>query len=171
MLGTLSPERGRDDQRTAARRAPVMLMTLESTPFEPDALDLAIAAAVDRSAALVAVNVVERPVGRGPRTDLGDPPHMAAEMRDAMARATRAGVEVEWLRVCSTRVTDAVVDIAEAHAPALVVLGADLDRRSKLRLSRRRYRRTLRALATRTDVLLWSAPPSRSPAPPGFTRP
>jgi hypothetical protein len=141
-----------------------MLLTLESTPFDQTALDLAIAAAVDRSAPLVAVNVVERPVGRGPHTDLGDPPHVVAEMRDALECATRAGVEVQWLRVCSTHVTEAVVEIAEAHAPAVVVVAVDVDRRSKLRLSRRRYRRALRALATRTELLLWSPDPDFAPA-------
>jgi nucleotide-binding universal stress UspA family protein len=164
VLGTLSRDRERDDHRAAWRRAPVMLVTFESTPFDPAALDLAIAAAGDRSAALVAVNVIERPVGRGPHTDLGDPPAVVAEMRDALARATRAGLEVQWLRVCTTHVAEAVVDIAEARAPALVVIGADLERRSRLRLSRRRYRRALRALATRTDLLLWSPGAELPPA-------
>jgi len=164
VLGTPSRDRDRDGRRAAWRRAPVMLLTLESTPFEETALDLAVSAAVDRSAPLVAVNVVERPVGRGPHTDLGDPPHVVAATRGALERATQAGVDVQWLRVCSTHVTKAAVEIAEAQAPALVVVAVDLNRRSRLRLSRRRYRRTLRALATRTDLLLWSPAPDFPPA-------
>jgi hypothetical protein len=85
-------------------------------------------------------------------------------MRGALERATHTGVEVQWLRVCSTHVTEAVVEIAEAHAPAVVVVAVDVARRSRLRLSRRRYRRALRALATRTDLLLWSPDPDFPPA-------
>lgn len=169
MLRTVSRDRDRADQRPARRRAPVMLMTLESTPFEHAALDLAIAGAVERGAALIAINVVQRPLGRGPHGDLGDPPHVVADMRDALSRASAAGLEVDWLRVCAARVTQAMVEIVVGHAPALVVIAPDLERRSVLRLSRRRYRRALSALATRTDVLLWSPeadvpPPLRSRA-------
>jgi hypothetical protein len=163
MLRTLSTDPDRGDRGAAWRRTPVMLMTLESTPFERAALDLAICAAVDRAAALIAVNVVQPPIGRGPHTDLGDPPHVVGDMRDALARGSAAGLEVQCLRVCAPRTSEAVVEIVQAHAPALVVIAPDLERRSVLRLSRRRYRRALRALATRTDFLLWS--PEAAPPP------
>lgn len=154
---------GHGDGRHRAR--PVMLMTLQSTPFAPDAAALAIDLAIENAAALIVVNVVDCPVARGPRADLGDPPAVAEALRAPAARAAERGVVVRALRVRSQRPLATLVDLVGEHAPGVVVFGPDPARLSRLRhASPRRYRRAMRALEARTTCLLWR-PDGEPPAP------
>lgn len=138
------------------RRGPVMLVTLASAPFHPAATDLAIGAAVEHAADLLVINVVDCPGGRGPHTDPADLPAVAARLRVAIDRAVGAGLHVTSLRVTTPHPRAALVDLAATYRPLLLVLGPDPDRRSFLRLSRRRHRRILRAVEARTACLMWS---------------
>lgn len=144
-----------------------MLATLAGTPFDPVAVDLAVAVAVERTAPLIVVDVRECPVGgRGARPDLGDPPDVAASLRSPVARAAAAGVAVEAARVLALRPTAALLGIALECRPALFVFGPDASRLSRLRgLSPRRYRRCLHVLAARTSCQIWTPAPEHVGAP------
>src|SRR4051812_38218337 len=88
------------DERYGAG-ASVVLATLASTPFDAGAIRLAVEASVENAARLIVVNVVDCSVGgRGPRTDIGDPPDVAAALRSVVEQATAAGVSVTSIRVC-----------------------------------------------------------------------
>jgi nucleotide-binding universal stress UspA family protein len=149
-----------------------MLATLGGTAFDADAVDLAVAVAVERAAPLIVVDVRACPVGgRGARPDLRDAPDHAASLRSPLERATAAGVAVEDVRVRALRPTAALLGIVGEHRPALLVFGPDARRLSRLhRLSPRRYRHCLRALTTRTSCQLWTPAPEPVAAPTRRTR-
>jgi len=135
-----------------------MLATLRSTPFAPAAADLAVELAVETAAALVVVDVVDAPAGRARRIDPGPAPPAAAALRRPAERAAAAGLPATMLRVRAPRPIAALVELVGETAPAIVLLGSDPARLSRLRhLSPRAYRRAARVLEQRTSCLLWRA--------------
>jgi nucleotide-binding universal stress UspA family protein len=138
---------------------PVMLATLASAPLDERAVDLAVEVARDHGAALVLVNVIDLVAGgRGRVPDAGDPPELAAALRDAAARAAAAGIPVTTLRGPSPRPLATLLALVAEQRPRLLVFGPDSHRLSRTRgLSPRRHRRATRLLEQRTACLLWTA--------------
>jgi nucleotide-binding universal stress UspA family protein len=136
-----------------------MLATLASAPLDERAVDLAVEVARDHGAALVIVNVVDLPTGgRGRVPDIGDPPEVAATLRDAAVRAAAEGLEVTTLRGPSARPVATLLRAVADQRPRLLVFGPDPRRLSAWRnLSQRRHRRAVRMLEERTECLLWTA--------------
>jgi nucleotide-binding universal stress UspA family protein len=161
------------------RDANVMLATLRGAPLGAESIRLAVAAAADGGARLMVVNVVDVAVGgRGPRIDIGDAPDLARSLHAAALSAALVGVPVTTVRVPTLHPTATLAALVANRRPALVVLGPDLERMSRLRhMSMRHYRRTVRVLERRTSCLLWTpsverlapaAPATPSGAPRGF---
>jgi len=150
--------------RPRRRDGTVLLATLESAPFDAGGAALAIDVAHEHGASLVVVNVVAcAAAGRGMGPDLGDPPRVAAALRQVVARASAAGVRVRVLRVRTPRPVRALVEVCEDACPSLVVFAPDLVR-ARRRPSRRLFHQALRALEARTPWLLWAPDPVRAPA-------
>jgi hypothetical protein len=147
------------DRRAMELEGPVMLATLASAPLDERAVDLAVEVARDHGAALVIVNVVDLPGGgRGRVPDTGDPPEVAATLRDAAARAAAEGLPVTTLRGPSARPVATLLGLVAIHRPRLLVFGPDPRRLSAWRnLSQRRHRHAIRLLEERTGCLLWTA--------------
>ena len=137
------------------RRRPVLLVTLE-VPFEQAAAALAVDAAVECGEPLIVANVVEIPLGRlCVSMGYGDlePTEDDARSLRAPAELARAfGVEVERLRVLSPHPLDALVELVAERKPSLLVFGPD-----PAKLSRRRYRKAVRAVRDATSCLVWIA--------------
>ena len=136
-----------------SRARPVLLATLD-VPFDPEAARLGVDSAVEAGAALLVVNAVETafvPVTLAgldyvAREDVED------SLRRPCALARSLGVEVERLRVRSPRPVEALLEVIGEREPGLVVFGPD-----RSRVSRRRYRKAVRALGERAPCLVWIA--------------
>lgn len=138
--------------RERVRARPVLLATLD-VPLDEEAAVFGVDAAVEAGAALVVVNVVERPFL--PATlagyDLEAPPEVEQSLGAASRLAHSLGVEVERLRVRSPHPVDALLQIAVERDPGLLVFGPD-----RSRLSRRRFRKAERAVRERAPCLVWA---------------
>jgi hypothetical protein len=90
--------------------------------------------------------------------DTGDPPEVAATLRDAAARAAAEGLPVTTLRGPSPRPVATLLRLVAVQRPRLLVFGPDPRRLSAWRnLSQRRHRQAIRLLEERTACLLWTA--------------
>lgn len=133
---------------------PVMLATME-VPFQREAAEFAVAAAVENGQPLVLVNVVEifptlaaihfKEVDFTPVED-------AAALRAPAELAHSLGVRVERLRVCTPHPIDALLDVTAERRPGVLVFGPD-----RTKLKPRRYRKAARAIRDRAPCLVWLA--------------
>ena len=144
----------------------VMLATMAGAPLGAESIRFAVAAAADSGGRLDVVSVVDVPVGRrGPCIDLRDPPDLARSLKAAVLMARFVGVPVATVRVPTLHPVASLAALAADRHPALLVVGPDVARLSRLRhMSMRRYRRVIRALERRTSCLLWT--PAPEPLPP-----
>jgi nucleotide-binding universal stress UspA family protein len=130
-----------------------VLLTTFGVPFAAEAIEEAVAAALESGRRLLVVNVVELPpLGMcvNMRYQLDDPPELATALAEPAMLARSLGVEVERLRVRSMRPLEALLEVVAEHAPGLLVFGPD--RRC---LRGRRYRKAARAVERRARCLVW----------------
>jgi nucleotide-binding universal stress UspA family protein len=136
-------------------KRPVLLATL-GVPFDAEASNFAVDAAVESGEPLLVVNVVELPplgmsVAMG-YDQLPDSPEQEEALRAPAVLAASLGVAVERLRVKSPRPVEALVQVAAERAPGLLVFGPD-----RSRLKPRAYRKAARAVRERAACLVWLA--------------
>jgi len=140
---------------------PVLLVTI-AVPFAPDAVRVAIDAAVDGPQVLVVANVVPLVPSYTARLSVVfDQPLLAAETGEATLQAARAasarGLRVERLLVRSPHVVQAVLELASERRPSLLVFGPDPGLAHP-----RTYRRAAEGIRRRASCLVWlpdSLPP------------
>ena len=130
-----------------------MLATL-NVPFEQRAWVVALDAAVESGQPLIVANMVELPplplsVIMG-YDQLDYTPELALALREPAELAQSLGIQVERLRVRSLHPVEALIQLVGERRPGLLVFGPD-----PTKLSRRAYRRAVRALRQRVDCLLW----------------
>ena len=131
-----------------------MLATMD-VPFEKEAAEVAVAAAVENGQPLVLVNVVEifptlaaihfKDVDYSSREDL-------EALRAPAELAHSLGVRVERLRVRSPHPVDALIDLVGERRPGLLVFGPDRERMRK-----RLYKKAAKAVTDRASCLVWLA--------------
>jgi nucleotide-binding universal stress UspA family protein len=131
-----------------------MLATME-VPFQQEAAELAVDAALEAGQPLILVNVVEifptlaavhfMHVDYTPAED-------TAALRAPAELAHSLGVEVERLRVRSPHPVDALIELVDERRPGLLVFGPDRERMRK-----RVYRKAAKAVADRASCLVWLA--------------
>jgi hypothetical protein len=113
------------ERHSDARGSAVMLATLASTPFHARAAELAVELALESAAGLIDVNVIDLPVGRTPRRDLGDGAAVARSLRAPAERAAALGAPVTTLLVRSLRRVATLLALVSDYAPAVIVFGPD----------------------------------------------
>ncbi len=139
----------------ASARRPVLLATL-GVPFDPVASELAVDAAVESGQPLLVVVLAELlplPLSVMLGFDQVDSPETEEAFRAPAALAASLGVAVERLRVRSPRPVAALLELAAEREPGLLVFGPD-----RALVSRRLYRKAVRALRERSSCLVWIAP-------------
>lgn len=140
-------------RRPGGRGRPVMLATLD-VPFEESAVAFAVDSAVELGQGLIVANFTERsPLPLSTilgYDDLPYPPALAASLRRPAELARSLGVNVVRIRVKSFYPIQAMIETISELDPGLFVFGAD---RQKVR--RFRYRRAVRAIRSRSSVLVW----------------
>ena len=151
MLGTRRTRTSADIPVVSSSR-PVMLVTFD-VPFEREATELAVDAAVESGQRLIIVNAVE--ITLGPltlttgyqyvgRPDVEDALRAPAELAHSLS------VEVERLRLCSPRPIEALLELVAERAPGLLVVGPD-----RARLKRRTYTKLAKRIRERAACLVW----------------
>ena len=131
-----------------------MLATI-GVPFEPEAAELAVDAAVESGQGLLVVNAVEILLSPCSLTLGYDEPQSeddAAALAAPAVLARSLGVTVERVRLRSPHPVEALVSLAAERRPSLLVFGPE---RSRLRS--RRYRRAARIVRERAPGLVWLA--------------
>ncbi|HEY7197304.1 MAG TPA: universal stress protein [Gaiellaceae bacterium] len=129
-----------------------MLATMD-VPFQADAAEFAVAAAVENGQPLVLLNVVEmfptlaaihfKDVDFTSAED-------AAALRAPAELAHSLGVRVERVRVSTPHPIDALIETTLERRPGILVFGPD-----RQRLKPRRYRKAVRAVRERAPCLVW----------------
>ncbi len=135
MLGTRRTRTTADIPIVSGSR-PVMLVTFD-VPFEPEATELAVDAAVESGQRLIIVNVAEvalGPISLAMKYEYVGTQEVEDALRAPAALAHSLAVEVERLRLCSPRPVDALLELVAERAPGLLVVGPDRER-----LKRRTY--------------------------------
>jgi len=151
VLGTRRTRTSADVPNLSDSR-PVMLVTFD-VPFEPEATELAIDAAVESGQRLIIVNAAEVPLG--PISLAMKYEYVGTqEVEDALqapaALAVSLAVEVERLRLCSPRPVEALLELVAERAPGLLVVGPD-----RSRVKRRTYDRLAKRIRARAACLVW----------------
>ena len=133
-----------------------MLLATVEVPFDPVACELAVDTAVESGQPLLVV-VLARLLPLPLSTMLGYDQIVSPEDEAAFAApaslAASLAVEVERLRVRSPRPVEALLQLAAEREPGLLVFGPDL-----ALVSRRVYRKAVRALRERSPCPVWIAP-------------
>jgi hypothetical protein len=143
-----------DPTAQGGRTRPVVLATL-AVPFEPDALRVALAAALESQAPLIVVDAVELPLWPQSIATRHADTELEADracIRETVDQATALGLHVEHLRVRSPHPVDAVIEVAGERGAGLLVFGPD-----RGRLRPRRFARMVRRIRRRASCLLWVA--------------
>ena len=152
MIGTHRTRTSADIPVVSGSR-PVMLVTFD-VPFEPEATELAVDAAVESGQRLIIVNVVEIPLGpislAISSTTSGTPGCRGRATRARGARVTSLAVDVERIRLRSPRPIDALLELVAERAPGLLVVGPDRER-----LKRRTYAKLTKRISERAACLVW----------------
>ncbi len=151
MLGTRRTRTSADIPVVSGSR-PVMLVTFD-VPFEREAAELAVDAAVESGQSLIIVNAVE--ITLGPLTlqmkyQYIGPPDVEDALRAPAELAHSLAVEVERLRLCSPRPIEALLELVAERAPGLLVVGPD-----RARLKRRTYAKLTKRIRERAACLVW----------------
>lgn len=143
-----------DAPTQGARTRPVVLATL-AVPFEPDALRVALGAALESQAPLIVVDAVELPLWPQSIATRHADTELEADracIRETVDQASALGLRVEHLRVRSPHPVDAVLEVAGEREAGLLVFGPD-----RARLRPRRFARMVRRIRRRASCLLWVA--------------
>jgi len=151
VIGTRRTRTSADSPVVSGSR-PVMLVTFD-VPFEPEAAELAVDAAVESGQRLIVVNVAEialGPISLAMKYEYVGTQEVEDALRAPAELAHSLAVEVERLRLCSPRPVDALLELVAERAPGLLVVGPD-----RARLSRRRYAKTAKRIRERAACLVW----------------
>jgi nucleotide-binding universal stress UspA family protein len=129
-----------------------MLVTFD-VPFEREAAELAVDAAVESGQRLIVVNAVE--ITLGPLTlsmkyQYVGRPDVEEALRAPAELAHSLSVEVERLRLCSPRPIEALLELVAERAPGLLVVGPDREH-----LKRRAYAKLTKRIRERAGCLIW----------------
>jgi nucleotide-binding universal stress UspA family protein len=138
----------------SARTRPVVLATM-AVPFEPDALRVALGAALESQAPLIFVDAVELPLWPQSIATRHADTELEADracIRESVDQAAALGLQVEHLRVRSPHPIDALLEVAGEREAGLLVFGPD-----RGRLRPRRFARMVRRIRKRASCLLWVA--------------
>jgi nucleotide-binding universal stress UspA family protein len=136
---------------------PVLLATFD-VPFEPEAAELAVDAAVEAGQGLIVVNVSSvalMPMSLVMGYSYIESEELTKALRAPAELAASLDVRVELLRVSSPHPADALLELVSERSPGLLVLGPDMTR-----VSARLYRKAVRRIRERTTCLVWLAPES-----------
>jgi len=136
----------------SARTRPVVLATL-AVPFEPDALRVALGAALESQAPLIVVDAVELPLWPQSIATRHADTELEADracIRESVDQAAALGLQVEHLRVRSPHPIDALLEVAGERDAGLLVFGPD-----RGRLRPRSFSRMVRRIRRRASCLLW----------------
>lgn len=132
-----------------------MLATLD-VPFDRDAVNFAVDAAVELGERLIIANIVERPplplstmLGY---EDLPYPPDLAESLAEPARLARSLGVDVTRLRVKSLHPIPALLETVAEQNPGILVFGPD-----RRRMMRLRFWRAARAIRGTVTTLVWMA--------------
>ena len=131
---------------------PVMLVTFD-VPFEPEATAFAIDAAVETGQPLIIVNAAEVPLGPvslSMKYEYVGTQEVEDALQAPTALALGLGAEVQRIRLCSPRPTEALLELVAERAPGLLVVGPDRER-----LKRRRYAKLTKRISERAACLVW----------------
>jgi nucleotide-binding universal stress UspA family protein len=137
-----------------ARTRPVVLATM-AVPFAPDALRVALGAALESQAPLIVIDAVELPLWPQSIATRHADTELEADracIRESVDQATALGLHVEHLRVRSPHPVDALLEVAGEREAGLLVFGPD-----RTRLRPRRFARMVRRIRRRSSCLLWVA--------------
>ena len=150
MIGTRRTRTSADIPVVSGSR-PVMLVTFD-VPFESQATELAVDAAVESGQRLIIVNAVEITLGPLPLSMVQylGPPDVEDALRAPAELAHSLAVDVERLRLCSPRPIEALLELVAERAPGLLVVGPD-----RKRLKRRTYARLTKRISERAACLVW----------------
>ena len=138
----------------SARTRPVVLATM-AVPFEPDALRVALGAALESRAPLIVVDAVELPLWPQSIATRHADTELEADracIRESVDQAAALGLQVEHLRVRSPHPIDALLEVAGERDAGLLVIGPD-----PARLRPRTFRKAVKRIRKRCSCLLWVA--------------
>jgi nucleotide-binding universal stress UspA family protein len=142
---------------TSAAGRPILLVTM-GTPFDEEAVAVAVDAAVESGEALIVANITRLEplalsvmMGYDALEELT--PDVSRSVKRPAQLAAEFGLRVERLRVRSPRPVSALLELVRERQPGLVVFGPD-----RRRLSRRLYRKASEALRSGAGCLMWFPP-------------
>ena len=118
MLGTRRTRTSADLPSVSGRR-PVMLVTFD-VPFEPEATEFAVDAAVESGQPLIIVNAAEVPLGPislSMKYEYVGTQEVEDALREPAALAASLAVEVERIRLCSPRPIQALARARRRACP------------------------------------------------------
>jgi nucleotide-binding universal stress UspA family protein len=141
----------------AAGGRPILLATM-GTPFDEEAVGVAVDAAVESGEALIVANITRlEPLGMSMIMGYDAleelTPDVSRSVRRPVQLAAEFGLQVERLRVRSPRPVTALLELVRERRPGLVVFGPD-----RRRLSLRLYRKASEALRAEAGSLVWFPP-------------
>ena len=150
MLGTRRTRTSADIPVVSGSR-PVMLVTFD-VPFESQATELAVDAAVESGQRLIIVNAVEITLGMLTLSmyQYVGTPEVEDALRAPAELAHSLAVDVERLRLCSPHPIEALLELVAERAPGLLVVGPD-----RARLKPRTYARLTKRISERAACLVW----------------
>lgn len=142
---------------TSAAGRPILLATM-GTPFDEEAVGVAVDAAVESGEALIVANITKLEplalsvmMGYDALEELT--PDVSRSVKRPAQLAAEFGLRVERLRIRSPRPVAALLELVRERQPGLIVFGPD-----RRRLSRRLYRRASEALRGHAGSLMWFPP-------------
>ena len=151
MLGIRRTRTSADIPAVSGSR-PVMLVTFD-VPFDPEATELAVDAAVESGQRLIIVNVAEvqlGPISLAMKYEYVGTQEVEDALQAPAALAVSLAVEVERLRLCSPRPIEALLELVAERVPGLLVVGPDRER-----LKRRTYAKLTKRIRERAVCLVW----------------
>jgi hypothetical protein len=142
---------------TSAAGRPILLVTM-GTPFDEEAVAVAVDAAVESGEALIVANITRlEPLALSVMMGYDAleefTPDVSRSVKRPAQLAAEFGLRVERLRIRSPRPVSALLELVRERQPGLVVFGPD-----RRRLSRRVYRKASEALRADAGSLMWFPP-------------
>jgi nucleotide-binding universal stress UspA family protein len=128
------------------------------TPFDEEAVAVAVDAAVESGEALIVANITRlEPLALSVMMGYDAleefTPDVSRSVKRPAQLAAGFGLRVERLRVRSPRPVSALLELVRERQPGLVVFGPD-----RRRVSRRLYRKAIEALRAGVGYLMWFPP-------------